>query len=85
MMFFKVGKPVAAQKALIATEEYASEFNQPSHLLIQPCAAVTARQLMPERAEQIQENPMLVVHRLHANGLAKLCGNTFDSSPISIT
>jgi hypothetical protein len=84
-VFFEVGKSVTAQKALLTTEVHVCELDQQRHLFIEPCAAVAARQPMPEPVERIQENPMLVIHRLNANGSAKLCGSTCHSPPFSIT
>lgn len=81
-VFFKVGKSVPAQEALFATEVHVCELDQPSHLLIEPRAAVSTRQLMPKRVERIQENPMLVIHRLNADGSLKLCGSTCHSSSL---
>jgi hypothetical protein len=80
-VFFKIGKSIPAQRALFATEVHVCELDQPSHLFIQPRAAVATRQLMPKRIERIQENPMLVIHRLNANGSAKLRSRTCHSSP----
>jgi hypothetical protein len=84
-VLYQVGKSVTAQKALLSTEVHVCELDQPGHLFIEPCAAVAARQPMPEPVERIQENPMLVIHRLNAEKSPKLCGSTCQSSPFSIT
>jgi hypothetical protein len=84
-VFFKVGKSVPAQEALFATEVHGCELDQPSHLLIEPRAAISTRHLMPKRVERIQENPMLVIHRLNADKSLKLCGSTCHSAPFSNT
>jgi len=47
MVLFKVRKSVAAQEALFATEVHICEFNKSRHLLSEPGAAVSARQLLP--------------------------------------
>jgi len=84
-VFFKVGKSEPAQEAFFATEVHVCELDEPNQLLMEPHTAVSTRQLMPKPVERIQENPMLVIHRLNANGSAKLCGSTCHSSPFSNT
>jgi len=48
-VLFKTRESVAAQEALFAAEVHICELNQPRHLLVQPRAAVSSRQLLPKR------------------------------------
>ncbi len=80
MVLFKARESVAAQEALFAAEVHICELNQPRHLLDEPGAAVSARQLLPKRVERIHQDSMLVVHRLNTDDLAAMCSNACHRS-----
>jgi hypothetical protein len=80
-VLFKPRESVAAQEALFAAEMHICKLNQPRHLLAEPRAAVSPRQLLPKRIQGIHQDPMLVVHRLNTDGLATMRCNACHGAP----